>query len=110
MEIEDAIKALVIVPINENELSGMVSLAYNIGIFAFTDSTVLRQLNDGDRAAAGDAFLMWNKINEGGGLAENEQLTERRQMERALFLTPPGEETVVPISALSLKDRELSQR
>jgi lysozyme len=43
--LETQIKKLVKVPINANQLTALTSLAYNIGIGAFTRSTLLRMLN-----------------------------------------------------------------
>jgi len=51
--------------INQNQFNSLVSLAYNIGVSAFSKSTVLRLVNtnpcDGNIAKA---FLMWR--NAGG--------------------------------------------
>lgn len=85
---EDAIRSQIAVPVNENEFSAMVHLAYNIGTGNFAESSVRRLLNEGDRAGAADAFLLWNKVRENGALVESPHLTARRQHERALFLTP----------------------
>jgi len=79
---ESALKSFLNVPVTENEFSAMVSLAYNIGTFAFKDSTVLREVNRNKTKAAAEAFLLWNKS---GGKAYP-HLTERRQKERDLFL------------------------
>jgi len=83
---ENGIKQKVRVPINEHELGAMTSLAYNIGGSAFSSSSVIRELNAGNRTAAADAFLLWNKISSGGKLVVSDHLMERRQKERALFL------------------------
>lgn len=71
-------------PISENELGAFASLAYNIGPNAFIRSTALRQFNAGNKTAAADAILMWNKA--GGKVLRG--LQRRREAERALFLTP----------------------
>lgn len=78
------ISRAIIADMNENEWSAMLSLAYNIGTSAFLRSTVLREFNLGNRMAAADAFLMWNKA--GGKVLRG--LERRRQEERDLFLTP----------------------
>ena len=87
---EDFIRSVVLVPLNENEFSALVILSYNIGTGAFRNSTVLRLLNEGERKAAADAFLMWNKIKRNGELTVSAQLASRREAERALFLSPPN--------------------
>ena len=75
---EQAVERLVKVPLGQNEFNALVSLVYNIGVGAFSSSTVLRKLNAGDRRGAADAFLMWRIGGPG--------LIFRRQRERALFL------------------------
>ncbi len=86
VDFENGIKQKVRVAITANELSAMTSLAYNIGGSAFSASSVLKEFNAGNRAAAADAFLLWNKISSGGNLVVSDHLTERREQERALFL------------------------
>ena len=83
-QIEDVITA----PINENEFGAFVSLAYNIGPGAFRKSSALRLFNEGDKAKAASALLLWNKA--GGKVLKG--LTRRREAERKLFLTPVGGE------------------
>jgi lysozyme len=68
----------------DNQYGAMVSLAYNIGLGNFRKSTVVRDHNAGDNAAAANAFLMWDKA---GGLVLT-GLVRRRHEERALYLTP----------------------
>ena len=75
---------LITAKVNQNERGTCVSLAYNIGPDAFAKSTVLRELNAGNKDKAADAFLMWNKDN---GKVEK-GLVNRREAERQLFLTP----------------------
>ena len=76
-------------PINENEFGAFVSLAYNIGPGAFEKSSALRHFNAGNKTAAADAMLLWNKA--GGKVLAG--LVRRRAAERALFLTPVGAAT-----------------
>lgn len=86
---EAAVLELVEAPLDQNEFDALVSFVYNIGVGGFRRSSVRRRINENDRAAAGDAFLLWNKARIGGKLREVRGLTRRRQAERALFLTPP---------------------
>lgn len=83
---EDFVRSVVTVPLNENEFSALVALSYNIGNGSFKNSTVLRLLNEGDREAAANAFLMWNKVKRDGELTQSTHLTGRREAERDLFL------------------------
>lgn len=71
------------VPVTQEMFDALVSLAYNIGTGAFERSSVLRHLVNGDKKAAADAILMWNKA--GGKVLAG--LTRRRQKERELFLS-----------------------
>ena len=81
---EDGVRRRVLVPVNQNQFSAMVSLAYNLGVGGFGGSSVLEALNEGDYSEAADNFLNHNRA---GGVP-NEHLTHRREQERALFLTP----------------------
>lgn len=67
---------------SDNELAAMTSLAYNIGLTAFENSTLLRLFNAGDKAGAAAQFLRWNRA----GGAPLPGLTARRQKEMTLFL------------------------
>jgi lysozyme len=79
-----AIKKLIKVPVNNNQLAALTSLAYNIGLGAFQLSTLLRLLNQkADKVAIADQFLRWNKVKG----VEVKGLTNRRILERELFLT-----------------------
>lgn len=67
---------------NENEFGACVSFTYNVGTGAFRSSTLLKKFNAGQRNAAANEFLKWNKA---GGRALP-GLTRRRKSERKLFL------------------------
>jgi len=64
------------------QFGAMVSLAYNIGLLAFTGSTLLRMHNSGSYAGAAEQFPRWNKA--GGRVLDG--LTRRRKAERLLYL------------------------
>lgn len=87
---EDAVRRLVTVPVNENQFSAMVSLAYNLGEGGFSRTTVLERINAGDYDGAADGFLVHDRVRMNGELQSVPYLTERRQKERDLFLTPPA--------------------
>jgi lysozyme len=86
--VEAAVASLVKVPLNQNEFDALVSLVFNIGAGGFKSSSVLRNLNAGNRAGAADAMLAWNKGTIGGKKVALSGLTSRRKDERAQFLTP----------------------
>ena len=78
---ESAVNTAVVVPVNQNQFDALVSLAYNIGIKAFTNSTLLKKLNVGDIRGAAAQFSVWNKA--GGKVMQG--LVNRRAVERKLF-------------------------
>jgi lysozyme len=65
------------------QFDAMLSLAYNIGVGAFSRSSVVRHFNAGDIQKAADAFRLWNK----GGGKVLPGLVRRRKEERDLFLS-----------------------
>ncbi len=77
---------LVRVEVNDNEFAALVSFAFNLGIGNLKASTLLRELNEGDRAAAADQFSRW--VMAGG--VKMQGLVKRRQAERDLFVSPPS--------------------
>ncbi len=78
------VESKVKVSVNDNQFAALVSFVYNVGIGAFTSSTLLKKLNSGDMPGAADQFLKWNRA--GGVVVAG--LTRRRQAERTLFLHP----------------------
>jgi len=78
-----AVEARIKVPVSDNEFGALVLLSYNIGLGAFTKSTVLRELNKGNKAGASAAFHMWNKA--GGKVVKG--LVNRRIAEVELFMS-----------------------
>ena len=66
-----------------NQISALVSFAFNVGVFAFQKSTMLRKINKGDYAGASEEFARW-KFIEGG--KESPGLVRRRAAEKELFL------------------------
>lgn len=81
-DFEAGVSRLVRVPLTQNEFDALVSFVYNVGLGAFEESTLLRLLNDGNKAAAAEQFKRWDKS---GGKVLN-GLVDRRKAERALFL------------------------
>lgn len=69
------------VPLNQNQYDALVSLAYNIGVSAFLNSTLFKKLNAKDYKGAAAQFDRWNRA--GGKVMRG--LTNRRAKERKLF-------------------------
>ena len=90
---EKGVLRLVQVPLNENQLSALVCLAFNVGLDEDTDtmaeglgdSTLLKKLNASRYVGAANEFLKWNKA--GGVVLPG--LVKRRVAERDLFLEMP---------------------
>ena len=81
------IKALVKVPINQNQIDSLTSFVYNVGIGAFQSSTLLRLLNSGaPKSEVAAQFDRWNKGTVNGQKVVLPGLVRRRSEEKALFL------------------------
>jgi lysozyme len=113
-EFEEGVLAACTREPNPNELAGMTSLAYNIGLGGFRKSSVLKAHNRGDIKAAARAFALWSKA---GGV-EMPGLVKRRAEEAALYLKPytdltDDEELIAesdePISQQIEPERPMSQ-
>jgi lysozyme len=77
-----SIRAMIKQPLNENQFSACVSLAYNIGTGGFKKSSVLRKLNvNPTDPTIADSFRLWNK---GGGVVLK-GLVRRREAEITLY-------------------------
>jgi lysozyme len=77
-----SIRAMIKQPLNENQFSACVSLAYNIGTGGFKKSSVLRKLNvNPTDPTIADSFRLWNK---GGGVILK-GLVRRREAEIELY-------------------------
>ena len=72
---------LIKVSLNQNQFDALVSFTYNVGIGAFSKSTLLKKLNTADLNGASKEFVRWNKAN--GKVLKG--LTNRRIDEQKLF-------------------------
>lgn len=79
----DGVAKLVKVPMTNGQYGALVSFAYNCGLGALQNSTLLKKFNIGDVQGAADQFPLWNKA-AGKVMAG---LTRRRKAERELFLS-----------------------
>jgi lysozyme len=67
------VNSLLKAKVNQNQFNALVSLAYNIGITGFRNSTVLRKVNiNPNDPTIKEAFLMWTKNPELKGRRESE--------------------------------------
>jgi len=77
-----SITPFILQPLNENQFSACVSLAYNIGTGGFKRSSVFNKLNvKPTDATIADSFRLWNK---GGGVVLK-GLVRRREAEIQLY-------------------------
>jgi lysozyme len=74
-------------PWDDDEIVALTSLAYNIGLNAYRSSSVLKFHNQGDKLAASQAFLLWEKAHVDGQLVTVNGLLHRRQAEAAKYLS-----------------------
>lgn len=84
----DALNRLVKVKLSQPMVNALCSLIFNIGVGAFEQSTVLRELNWGRYSQAADAFLLWRfaKVKQKDGTFQKKPvLLGRRTAEAALF-------------------------
>jgi lysozyme len=75
---------LVKTPLNQNQFNSLVSLAYNIGMANFMNSTLLKKVNkDHNDILIGLEFKKWNKVNK----KEVIGLTRRRLYESIIYFS-----------------------
>lgn len=78
---EKGVESRVKVSLNQGQFDALVSFAFNCGLGAFEDSTLLRLLNNGDYEGAAAQFDRWVK----GPNGPLPGLVKRRDAEEALF-------------------------
>ena len=83
---EQAVDNLVDVPLSENQKDALVSFIFNIGVRAFSKSTLLKKLNEGKYEQVPKQLQRWIYVNGRpcGGLIR------RRRAEAALFTKSAG--------------------
>lgn len=79
---EQAVAAAVRRPLHQHEFDALVSLTFNVGTAAFTKSTLVNALNDGEFSRAAAQFTEWTKA---GGVHQP-GLLRRRTRELLRFV------------------------
>jgi len=80
----EKVAVLITKPVTQNQFNALVSFAYNVGVTALANSTLLKLVNNNPNDAnIAKEFLKWNKA---GGKVVN-GLTNRRIKESALYFT-----------------------
>lgn len=77
------VKAVVKVPITQNQLDALGSFVFNLGVRRLIQSTLLKKLNAGDYCGAAAEFDKW--VFAGGKKLNG--LVKRRAAEKQLFLS-----------------------
>jgi lysozyme len=85
---EQGVADVLCVQVNDDQFAALVSFAYNVGLGALRDSTLIALLNDGDWLGASMQFLKWTKGHDpvSKQLVVLPGLVRRRELEMALFL------------------------
>jgi len=76
---ENAVKDLVTAAITQDQFDSLVSFIFNIGVFGFSASSLLRAINAGaSNSEIRTDFLKWDKVRVNGVLTESAGLKARR--------------------------------
>lgn len=81
-KVEEQVKALVKVPLNDNQMAALISFAYNLGVGALKRSELLSIINRADYLHASTGFMNWASVD--GRRVKG--LVKRRLEEALLFL------------------------
>lgn len=94
----DAVTTLVNAPLNDNQFAALVWFAFNVGVGAFADSTLVKRLNQTppDYSSVPAELAKWNMITVDGKKVVSNGLVHRRALETALWLTVPHDLPVTP--------------
>jgi len=76
-EYEMAVNKIVTVALTQCQFDALVIFAFNVGIGAFSRSTLLKNINDYEKYRVPDQLMRWNRV--GGKVVEG--LTNRRKAE-----------------------------
>lgn len=80
-----AVSEYVKVPLSQGKYDALCSFVYNIGTKRFSESTLLKKLNQGDYEGAMKEFKRWVHTYENGKKQALQGLKNRRQQEEHLF-------------------------
>lgn len=85
---ENGVRNGLTVKVNQAQFDALVSLAYNIGLGAFSNSELLRLINArADISEIGAEWRSWNKVTIGGVKQVSQGLKNRRELEWRLYST-----------------------
>lgn len=92
ISVQHTVNENVYAPLSQNQFDALCSFAFNIGLDNFRRSQVLKRLNAGSAVQAACAMELWRKADFQGERIVVDTLVRRRAAEKALFLTPPGDD------------------
>lgn len=97
IEVEDQVKTVVKVALNQYQFDALCSFVYNVGIGNLKKSTMLKMINRGNFDAAAGQFGLYNhaRDRDTGRYIVLAGLTRRRAEEAALFQHPADVERAV---------------
>lgn len=93
---ERAVDTLVKVPLNNSQFAALVIFTLNVGVRAFTNSTLLKRLNKGEYSAVPYELMRWNKTTINKKKVVSNGLISRRNKEIGLWSS--ADEVVAPSS------------
>lgn len=79
------VKSVIKVSVTNNQLSALISFAFNVGIGNLTSSTLLRKLNTGDYDCVPTELMQWVHITKNGKKIKLAGLVNRRKAEAKLW-------------------------
>ena len=85
-DVAAGILPLLLVEVTQGMFDAMCSFAFNLGVRALKNSTLLRKVNAGDKIGASEEFSKW--VYAGGQKLPG--LVKRRQAEADLFMSQAG--------------------
>jgi len=74
---ENELRRDIAVPLTQNQFDALVSFVFNVGIYAFRDSTLRKLLNEGDYSGAAKQFDRWRSGHEAGRTQEQDRFRHR---------------------------------
>jgi lysozyme len=95
--VAEALSSLLNVSVNQNQFDALVSFCYNLGIGAFEESTLRKEINSENFSSAANEFERWAFGMVNGVKTKLQGLVNRRNDEKALFLKTGGDGTPVII-------------